>query len=50
MIIAEHEIKFTQLFHFSSNLISIKERKTFHFQEGLSPFLKDKLSLLTLET
>ena len=35
---------------FASDLISTEERKAFRFQDGLSPFLKDKLSLHNLET
>ena len=50
MKIAESETKFTQLSCFAYDLISIEERKAFCFQEGLSPFLKDKLSLYKLET
>ena len=50
MKVAEYETKFTQLSRFAYDLISTKERKTFRFQEGLSPFLKDKLSLHKLET
>ena len=50
MTVAEYETKFTQLSRFAYDLISTKERKTFRFQEGLSPFLKDKLSLHKLET
>ena len=50
MTVAEYETKFTPLSHFSFDLISTEERKAFHFQEGLSPFLKDKLCLHKLET
>ena len=50
MTVAEYETKFIQLSRFSSDLISIEEHKAFHFQDGLSPFLKDKLSLHKLET
>ena len=35
---------------FAFDLISTEERKAFRFQDGLSPFLKDKLSLHNLET
>ena len=50
MIVAEYETKFTQLSRFSFDLISTEERKALHFQDGLSPFLKDKLSFHKLET
>ena len=50
MTVAEYETKFTQLSRFASDLISTEERKSFHFQEGLSPFFKDKLYLHKLET
>ena len=49
MIVAEYKTKFTPLSRFAFGLISIEEQKAFHFQEGLSPFLKDKLSLHKLE-
>ena len=49
MTVAKYKTKFTQLSRFASNLISTKERKAFYFQEGLSPFSKDKLSLHKLE-
>ena len=44
MTVVEHTTKFTQLSHFSSGHISTEERKAFHLQEDLSPFLKGKLS------
>ena len=50
MIVAKYEIKFTQLSRFSSYLISTEERKAFRFQDDLSPFFKDELSLHKLET
>ena len=50
MIAAEYETKFTQLSRFAFDLISTEERKAFHFQDGLSPFLKDKLPFHKLET
>ena len=50
MTVAEYETKFTQLSHFSSELISFEERKAFRFQEGPGPFFKDKLSLHRFET
>ena len=50
MIVVEYETKFTQLSHFSSDLISTEEHKDFRFQDGLSPFFKDRLSLHKLET
>ena len=45
MAVAGYETKFTQLSHFSYDLISIEECKGFYFQEGLSQFLKDKIFL-----
>ena len=50
MTVAEYETKFPQLSRFSFDLISTEKCKAFRFQEGLSPFLKDKLSLHKLET
>ena len=50
MTVVKYETKFTQLSHFASDLISTEERKAFHFQEGLSQILKDKLSLHKLKT
>ena len=49
MTVMEYETKFTQLSCFGSDLISTEERKAFRFQEVLSPFFKDKLSLHKLE-
>ena len=46
----EYEAMFTQLSCFAPNLIANEEHKAFHFQDGLNPFLKDRLSLLELET
>ena len=43
MTVTDYGTKFASLFHFSSDLISTEERKAFNFQEGLSPFFKDKL-------
>ena len=50
MTVAEYETKFTQLSRFSSDLIPTEEQKAFCFQEGLGPFLKDKIFLHKLET
>ena len=50
MTVAEYENKFTQLSHFASELISFEECKAFRFQEDLSQFLKDKLSLHRFRT
>ena len=50
MTVTEYETKFTKLSRFSFDLISTKEFKAFHFQDSLSPFFKDKLSLHKLET
>ena len=49
MTVVEYETMFTKLSCFSFYLISIEEFKAFHFQDSLSPFLKDKLSLHKLE-
>lgn len=50
MTMAEYKAKFTQLSHFAQNLITNEECKAFCFQDGSNPFLKDRLSLLKLET
>ena len=49
MTVAQYETKFTKLYLFASDLISTREHKAFRFQEGLSPFFKDKLSHHKLE-
>ena len=49
-IVAEYEAKFTQLSCFAPTLIANEKYKTFRFQDGLNPFMKDKVSFLKLET
>ena len=50
MTVVEYEARFTQFSHFALDLIANKERKAFCFQDGLNPFMKDRFSLLKLET
>ena len=45
---AQYEAKFTELSHFSPQLIATEEEKTVNFQDGLKPYLKNKISILKL--
>lgn len=45
MLVVKYVAKFTQLSYFDPSLISIEWHRAFDFQDGLNPFLKDKLSL-----
>ncbi|KAL6313607.1 hypothetical protein AAG906_006976 [Vitis piasezkii] len=48
LIVAQYEAKFTELSCFASQLIATKEEKTLKFQDGLKPYLKNKISILKL--
>ena len=45
---ARYEAKFTELSCFVSQLIATNEEKTLKFQDGLKPYLKNKISILKL--
>ncbi|RVW79757.1 Transposon Ty3-G Gag-Pol polyprotein [Vitis vinifera] len=48
MTVAQYEAKFTELSRFSPQLIATEEEKTLKFQDGLKPYLKNKISILKL--
>ena len=48
MIVAQYEAKFTKLSHFTPQLIATEEEKTLKFQDGLKPYMKNKISILKL--
>uniref|UniRef100_F6GZX4 Bulb-type lectin domain-containing protein n=1 Tax=Vitis vinifera TaxID=29760 RepID=F6GZX4_VITVI len=48
MTVAQYEAKFTKLSRFSPQLIAIEEEKALKFQDGLKPYLKNKISILKL--
>ena len=48
LTVAQYEAKFTELSRFTSQLIAIEEKKTLKFQDGLKPYLKNKISILKL--
>ncbi|RVX00153.1 Retrovirus-related Pol polyprotein from transposon 17.6 [Vitis vinifera] len=48
MTVAQYEAKFTELSHFSPQLIATEEEKALKFQDGLKPYLKNKISILKL--
>ena len=45
---AQYEAKFTELSRFVPQLIDTEEKKTLKFQDGLKPYLKNKISILKL--
>ena len=45
---ARYEAKFTELSCFAPQLIATEEEKAFKFQDGLKPYLKNKISILKL--
>ena len=45
---AQYEVKFTELSHFAPQLIVTEEEKALKFQDGLKPYLKNKISILKL--
>ena len=48
MTVAQYEAKFTELSRFVPQLIITKEEKAFEFQDGLKPYLKNKIYILKL--
>ena len=48
MTVAQYETKFTEFSCFVSQLIAIEEEKTLKFQDGLKPYLKNKIFILKL--
>ena len=48
LIVAQYEAKFTELSRFTPQLIAIEEEKALKFQDGLKPYLKNKISILKL--
>ena len=45
---AQYETKFTELSYFTPQLIATEEEKALKFQDGLKPYLKNKISILKL--
>ena len=48
LTVAQYEAKFTELSRFTPQLIATEEKKTLKFQDGLKPYLKNKISILKL--
>ncbi|RVW64158.1 hypothetical protein CK203_052622 [Vitis vinifera] len=48
LTVAEYEAKFTELSRFPPQLIATEEEKALKFQDGLKPYLKNKISILKL--
>ena len=48
MTVAQYEAKFTELSYFAPQLIVIEEENALKFQDGLKPYLKNKISILKL--
>ncbi|XP_010650244.1 uncharacterized protein LOC100244253 [Vitis vinifera] len=48
LTMAQYEAKFTELSHFTPQLIATEEEKVLKFQDGLKPYLKNKISILKL--
>ena len=46
MTMAQYEAKFTELSRFTLQLIVTEKEKTLKFQDGLKPYLKNKISIL----
>ena len=44
----QYEVKFMELSRFSPQLLATEEEKTLKFQDGLKPYLKNKISILKL--
>ena len=44
----QYEVKFMELSRFAPQLIAIEEEKTLKFQDGLKPYLNNKISILKL--
>ena len=48
LTVAQYEAKFTELSRFAPQLIVTEEEKALKFQDGLKPYLKNKISILKL--
>ena len=48
LTIAQYEAKFTKPSCFAPQLIATEEEKTLKFQDGLKPYIKNKISILKL--
>ena len=48
LTVAQYEAKFTELSRFAPQLIATEEEKALKFQDGLKPYLKNKISILKL--
>ncbi|RVX07280.1 hypothetical protein CK203_022524 [Vitis vinifera] len=48
MTVTQYEVKFMELSRFSPQLLATEEEKTLKFQDGLKPYLKNKISILKL--
>ena len=48
LTVAQYEAKFTELSRFAPQFIAIEEEKALKFQDGLKPYLKNKISILKL--
>ena len=48
MNVAQYEAKFTELSRFAPQFIAIEEKKALKFQDGLKPYLKNKISIMKL--
>ena len=48
LIVAQYEVKFTELSCFTPQLIATDEEKALKFQDGLKPYLNNKISILKL--
>ena len=48
MTVAQYEAKFTELSRFAPQLIATEKEKTLKFQDGLKPYMKNKISILKL--
>ena len=48
LTVAQYEAKFTELSRFAPQLIATEEKKALKFQDGLKPYLKNKISILKL--
>ena len=48
MTVVRYEAKFTDLSCFAPQLIAIVKEKALKFQDGLKPYLKNKISILKL--
>ena len=48
LTVAQYEAKFIELSRFAPQLIATEEEKALKFQDGLKPYLKNKISILKL--